>query len=332
MPGAQSVLLMLISIFLLHPAYGQQMKKTPAHITLSATIAGVARNGATLTAQVTPSNSDGSRVPTGSVSFMRGDSSLGSAFLNSDGRASLTVSALPDGEQKISAFYEGDSNFKAVNSESAAISPAASGVPTFSLSTSNSSLSVVAGDAVTTVITATPQNGFNQAVSLSCSGIPYANTTCVFSPAQVTPGAATAANPNGTPAISTLSILTTAYSGGELREPGFHRPGTGGDGQTAYAILVPGILAFAGWGLSRRRWLHGKTRGAAKILSIVLLLAASGIGLSSCSQRYHYYHRPPEGNPGTAAGTYTVTISGITGTGSSLTTANIQLTLVVKTS
>jgi hypothetical protein len=54
------------------------------------------------------------------------------------------------------------------------------------------------------------------------------------------------------------------------------------------------------------------------------------MGLSSCSQRYGYFHHPPEGNPGTPAGTYTVTITGITGTGSSLTTATVPLTMVVK--
>jgi hypothetical protein len=68
------------------------------------------------------------------------------------------------------------------------------------------------------------------------------------------------------------------------------------------------------------------------MIAVLFLLLASGIGLSSCSQRYGYFHRPPSGNPGTPAGTYTVVISGITGTGSSLSTATVPVTLVVKTS
>jgi hypothetical protein len=91
------------------------------------------------------------------------------------------------------------------------------------------------------------------------------------------------------------------------------------------------MLALLGLGLTRKRWIQGKARGGAKMIAILFLLVASGMGLSSCSQRYHYYARPPEGNPGTPAGTYTVIITGITGTGSSLSTASTQLTLKVTT-
>ena len=326
--------LALFSFLSFHAAHSEQAEKVPAHINLSASTAeGPARTAATFTAQVagaetTGSSSTGS-VPTGSVSFMNGEHSIGAAFLDSEGRAILTVTALPAGEQKITAVYQGDDNFEAASSTSAAVNSAASGVPAFTLSASNSSLSVIAGSTATTVITATPENGFNQAVSLSCSGVPYVTVTCVFSPSQVTPGAPTAKNPNGTPVISTLSILTTAFNGGELREPGL-RPGLGGSSNTVYAVAAPGILALAGLGLSRRRWGQGKLGGSAKMIAILFLLLASGIGLSSCSQRYGYFHRPPSGNPGTPAGTYTVVISGITGTGSSLSTANVSVTLVVK--
>ena len=144
---------------------------------------------------------------------MNGEQSIGAAFLDSEGRATFTAAALPTGEQKITAVYEGDGNFEASNSAPAVVNSAASGVPGFTLTASNASLSVAAGNTATTVLTATPENGFNQAVSLSCSGVPYATVTCVFSPSQVTPGAATPTAPNGTPAISTLSILTTAPSG-----------------------------------------------------------------------------------------------------------------------
>ncbi len=317
-------------------AHGQQAERIPARIALTTSGAeGEARNGATFTVQVTSASqksSDAAPAPTGSVSFMNGEQSIGAAFLDGEGRATLSVAALPAGEQKITAVYQGDDNFEAATSTSAAVTAAATGVPGFTLGASNSSLSVIAGNTVSTVITATPQNGFNQAVSLSCSGIPYATTTCVFSPSQVTPGAPTTANPNGTPAISTLTITTTAYSGGELREPGFRRPGIGGGNDTFLALAAPGILALTGLGLAGRRWSQGKGLGSTKIIAILFLLVASGMGLSSCSQRYHYYHRPPEGNPGTLAGTYTVVITGITGTGSSLSTASVPVTLVVKTS
>jgi hypothetical protein len=337
----RSIFLAILTLASLQAAHTQQAERTPSRMTLNTSGAeGPARNGATFTVEVTGANENSSPaaapVPTGSVSFMNGERSIGAAFLDDQGRATLSVAALPAGEEEITAVYQGDGNFAAASSAPAVVTAEATGVPGFTLTASNSSLSVVAGDTVSTVITATPQNGFNQAVSLSCSGVPYATVDCVFTPAQVTPGAPAAASPNGIPVISTLAIQTTAYSGGELREPGFHRPGLGGSGDTVYAILAPGILALAGLGLTRRRWLQGKgqneSSGIAKMVAILFLLVASGMGMSSCSQRYGYFHRPPQGNPGTPAGTYTVVITGITGSGSSLTTSSVSVTMVVKTS
>jgi len=336
----RSILLTILAIASFQAAHSQQAERIPTRVTLTTSGAeGQARNGETFTAQVSTAvqkNSDAASAPTGSVSFMDGEHSIGAAFLDDQGRATLSVAALPAGEEKITAVYQGDDTFEAASSDPAVVTAAATGVPGFTLTASNSSLSVVAGNTVTTVITATPQNGFNQGVSLSCSGVPYATVTCVFSPAQVTPGAPTAANPNGTAAISTLSIETTAYSGGELREPGFRRPGLHGGDDTVYAIAAPGILALAGLGLTRRRWgqgnCPGRSKAAAKMIAILFLLMASGMGLSSCSQRYGYFHHPPQGNPGTPPGTYTVIITGITGTGSSLSTSSVPLTMVVKSS
>ncbi len=335
---------MLLALFVLtslQAAHSQQAERVPTRIALNTSGAeGLARNAATFTVQVTGADGKSSdaatSAPTGSVSFMNGEHSIGAAFLDDQGRAALTVAALPAGEQKITAVYQGDDNFEAASSTPAVLTAEATGVPGFTLSASNTSLSVVAGNSVSTVITATPQNGFNQGISLSCSGVPYATVDCVFAPAQVTPGPPTAANPNGIPVISTLSIQTTAYSGGELREPGFRRPGLAGSHDTFYAITVPGIFALTGLGLTRKRRGQGKgpgrANGSAKMIAILFLLVASGMGLSSCSQRYHYFHRPPEGNPGTPPGTYTVVITGITGTGSSLSTASVQITMVVKSS
>ncbi len=318
------MVLALFAPLSLSVAHSQQIQKVPTRISLNAsTTEGPARTGATFTAQVAGPETGGA-LPTGSVSFMNGEQSIGAAFLDSEGGATFTAAALPTGEQKIIAVYEGDGNFEASNSAPAVVNSAASGVPSFTLTASNASLSVAAGNTATTVLTATPENGFNQAVSLSCSGVPYATVTCVFSPSQVTPGAATPTAPSGTPAISTLSILTTAPSGTAMLRDA---PRSGGE--IAYGLAVPGILALAGLGLARKRGHFGKASSTANATALLLLLLAGGMGLSSCSQRYSYFHRPPSGNPGTPLGTYTVVISGITGTGSSLTTATVPLTLKV---
>ena len=308
----------LIALLPFASATAQPAGKVPARVDLSVTtIEGPTRTQATFSAQVTAADPNtASSSPTGSISFMNDERSIGAAFLDGEGRATYTVDALPVGQQKITAVYQGDDSYRASSSAFAAVNSEASGAAAFTLSSSASSLSVVAGQNATTVITATPENGFNQGVSLSCSGVPYATVNCVFVPGSVTPGPPTPAAPDGTPAVSTLSIQTIAPSGATLREP---NPRAG----IAYALL-PGILALAGVGLTRKRAL-----AKIRILGMFALLLAGGLGLGACSQRYSYYHKPPAGNPGTPVGTYTITVSGITGTGSSLSTASVQLTFKV---
>lgn len=74
--------------------------------------------------------------------------------------------------------------------------------PDFSVTASPSSLTVTAGQSGTTTISVMPLNGFNTAVSFSCSGL-LSGTSCSFSPATVTP--------SGT-AVSTTLTLTASTS------------------------------------------------------------------------------------------------------------------------
>src|SRR5262249_15373847 len=57
----------------------------------------------------------GSGMPTGTVSFLDGSSTLGTANLNA-GSASFTTSSLPGGSHTITAFYGGDTNFSSSTS------------------------------------------------------------------------------------------------------------------------------------------------------------------------------------------------------------------------
>jgi hypothetical protein len=62
------------------------------------------------TATVTASGS-GSGTPSGSVSFSDGGNSIGSAILDSAGKAAITVGSLAAGSHSLAVTYEGDSNF-----------------------------------------------------------------------------------------------------------------------------------------------------------------------------------------------------------------------------
>jgi hypothetical protein len=314
-------LVALATILPANQMLGQAAVRTHTELSASA-VEDAGRTRASFTAKVESIDS-GQPMPTGSVRFMRGAQSIGSAFVDAEGVARLTVEALPAGKQEITAVYEGDDGHLSSSSFPAATAES-SGVAGFTLNANPTSLKVLVGGTVTSVITATPQNGFNQAISLSCSGAPYVSVTCVFSPAQVTPGAPTAAAPNGVPALSTLSIQTIAPSGAQLRLPG-ERSGV----ETAYAVAIPGVLTLAGLGLSRRRIFGRAARDAAGLLGIALLLVAACAGLTGCNVLYNYNHHGPGYNPGTPVGQYTVTVSGITGTGSSLSTGSVQIALDV---
>lgn len=71
----------------------------------------------------------------------------------------------------------------------------------FAISLTPVSISMKAGQSAMTTITITPQNGFYQQISLTCSGLP-SNATCAFSPSTVQAG------PNTV--TSTLTIQTYA--------------------------------------------------------------------------------------------------------------------------
>jgi trimeric autotransporter adhesin len=82
------------------------------------------------------------------------------------------------------------------------VTPAASVTPDFTIACAPPSLSAGQGGSATSTCTVTSQNGFNSAVSLSCTGLP-SGASCSFVPASVTPPA------NG----SVNSALTVSVSG-----------------------------------------------------------------------------------------------------------------------
>ncbi len=73
----------------------------------------------------------------------------------------------------------------------------------FSVSLASSSLAISHGQSATTSVTMTPTNGFNQSVSLSCSGLP-AGVSCSFSPQAVT-----AESPTATLMLSANSVASS---------------------------------------------------------------------------------------------------------------------------
>lgn len=247
----------------------------------------------------------GEAVSEGSVSFETDKGSLGSVFVH-DGTATLNLTNPPQWAKTVSAVYHGDSAFSGSAASTAVSTDASSSLPGFTVTASPSSLSLTPGQYGTVTLTVTSQNGFSEAVNLSCSGLPGAST-CSFNPVTLTPPA------NGS-TTSAMQITTMANSGTTYyrQTPYRQTPGSG----AVYAVVIPGILALAGVGaLARKNW------GGLRMLGVVMLLTAGVLGLGGCSQRYRYLNYPPSPNYGTAAGNYTIVVAAYSSNGTAITNA-----------
>jgi Glycoside hydrolase family 44/Bacterial Ig-like domain (group 3) len=157
----------------------------------------------TFTAAVAPQSGTG--VPTGSITFLDGESQRAVGALNA-GAASLSSANLAVGTHTITAAYSGDANYAASTSASLTVTVAAAPAADYSLTMSSSALSVAQGSSGNLTVTVTPKNGFKQAVGFTCSGLP-AGGSCTFNPQTLTPAAAAVS--------ATLTVQLPAAAGAE---------------------------------------------------------------------------------------------------------------------
>ena len=132
----------------------------------------------TLTAQV------GSDVrqytATGTVTFVDGSTTLGSAPLDATGTATLAMSSLAPGTHNVASNYSGDAVLQASSGGPLVVS-----VSDFTLQAQPTSLSMAAGQSGTATLSILPIGGSTQTLQFSCGNAP-AGVSCAFSPASVT--------------------------------------------------------------------------------------------------------------------------------------------------
>jgi hypothetical protein len=156
--------------------------------------------GQSVTFTATVTSTANVNVPTGTVTFLDGMTSLGTGTLSA-GVAKFPTSTLVAGAHSITAIYGGDGTFASSTSTAVAVTVGGESSGDFTLTASPASATVSAGASAMSTITLTPSGGFAAKTSFACSGLPQL-ATCSFSPAIVTP--------SGAPASTTLTIATAA--------------------------------------------------------------------------------------------------------------------------
>jgi hypothetical protein len=252
----------------------------------------------TLTATAAPANG-GTAVPTGTVTFLDGSTSLGKATL-SGGMAALTVSTLSVGNRNLTAAYSGDTHFygnasaplvEVVNANAFTVTASGTG-----------SASITPGQKAQYQLMLVSGTAQSQQVSLSCSGVPPLST-CVASP-----------NPATLSATSTTNVTVTVQTTGPNSALTFPIPPNrsrpiflaAGWQPAALAILFSGLLLTG---------TTPKPRRAA--LGLLLLLL---IGLAACSSG-----NSSTTTQGTPPASYTIVVTAQSSAG----TQQIRLALTV---
>ena len=179
---------------------------------------------------------------------------------------------------------------------------------------SSTSAAVAPGQSATYTLTMAGEGGFNQSVSLTCTGAP-SEATCTV-PNPVTAGSS--------PTNVTVSITTTASSVSAPRSRPLPRVPPLSQGLRGLLMLAL-VLTAMEWAIGRRnrpgvsRWRSAMVALASALLLALALAGCGGGGASTSTTS----------NAGTPAGTYNLTVTGSTGSGSSTLSHSVTLTLTV---
>ena len=231
-----------------------------------------------LTATVTPSAipaATGEQNPTGNVVFYNGttvigESALSAVALSDSSVATLTLANLPGGQDTVYAVYLGDlyydeetSNLLSLTIQDFTITPDPSNPAT--------NLTIVKGSSGSASYIVTGLGGFNNQIQIVCAVPPQDDMTCTASPQQIVPTGTV------TFVVQTFASGTTSTSSNQKPAP----PWRGIAGGTALALLGFFLLP---WG-RRARTLTDKlaSRGARRLLILVLLMAGLGLAVTGCN-------------------------------------------------
>ncbi len=204
-----------------------------------------------------------SGVPvTGTVTFMNGTTTMGSATIGANGTATLTINP-SQGSYSITAHYGGDAlNAPSVSSP---INVTVAQATEFTIALNPTSLSIPTTQSASVTINLGSENGFADKIALGCDSLPY-SVTCNFATNDLT------LNANGTASVQlTVDTNSPLASGTTLS-----KNETPGNGFLA-ACVFPGAALF-GFAF----WRFRKQAGVLRVLVLIAMLAGSTFLMTGC--------------------------------------------------
>ena len=228
----------------------------------------------------------------------------------------INVTFTPTGAGTRSGTLTITDNSEAVQGTTQTVALTGAGMD-FSLSASATSATVAPGQSASYALSLTPAGGFDQAVSLTCTGAPPLST-CSISPNSVTFNGSTALT-------ATVNITTTAGSfvpGRRHVWPPFPVERT----PCRFWVLLVLALLLMVWRRSAgsKRPTHFASRRTRLALGLALVLTSLLVGCGGGGEG-----GGGGGNPGTPGGTYSLSITGTTTSGNMSVTRTTTLTLTV---
>ncbi len=267
----------------------------------SATTLQVSPTAGDVNEQITLKASVSGASPTGKVSFAAGSTNLGTANLTS-GIATLQTSFATAGSYTITAAYAGDQNNAASTSSAVTMMIAA---PDFTIAVTPTSASVTPGQSASFTFKVSPVAGYSGTVKFSCGALP-SMAACAFSPSSVAPS-------GGSPVSSTLTV-TTAGATAALNMDRPFAPWLPAGG-----LAIAGVMGLAFAPRKIRRW-----NRQLRVLSWALLLASLSLPVMSCGGGSG---NSTPSNPGTPAGSYTISVNAADSAGGPQHPVNLTLSV-----
>jgi len=251
-------------------------------------------------------------VTIGTVTFLNGTTSIGTATVNSSGVATLTIATLAaGGDPAFTASYGATPDYAASISPTVMVMVATAIPSSFTIVAAPASLTIQQGQTGKAALQLLPVGGYSGTVTFRCSNLP-ANAVCTFvqNSVQLTG--------NNQPVNVELTIYTSLQ---QARFESIPKPTQSPVSPIlpALAFWWPGSLAgLTGFRrkrkLSKSRWMH-----------LCLLLLASGalaVGLAGCGGAGFGPYVTP-------AGTSTVTVTATATSGTNVTTQTAALSLTI---